>query len=289
MLALLCACGGGAADRDEALGANSPATGAAFALPSEVAVSVPSAGGIDASHASTGYVSASATNESALKFQVICGDATYNYDLPNDGTPIVCPLNMGDGSYAFRVMQNTEGSNYVEIDSATAEVQLESEFAPFLVPNVFCDYDAESACVLKAREITAASANEGEVVRDVCTYVASHVSYDNDKAQRLANASGYVPNPDETLASGSGICFDYAALSAAMLRSVGLPAKVMTGYVTAEQIYHSWIMVYADGTWQSALFSVNPNEWSRCDVTFAAAGVDDYVRDAGSYTDKYTY
>lgn len=77
---------------------------------------------IDASHASEGYVAASATSEARLKLQVASGDMSYNYDLPSDGTPIVAPLNMGDGAYRIRVMQNTSGNNYVELHAVDLDV-----------------------------------------------------------------------------------------------------------------------------------------------------------------------
>src|SRR5699024_12562492 len=64
-----------------------------------------------------------------LKFQVVCGETRYNYDLPGDGTPQVFPLQSGDGRYTFRVMQNTTEDKYVEICAVQAEVTLESEFA----------------------------------------------------------------------------------------------------------------------------------------------------------------
>ena len=108
-------------------------------------------GSIDTSHVSEGYVSASATSPVRLKFQVIMGEQSYNYDLPSDGTPIACPLNMGDGAYTFRVMRNTEGTSYVEVASASAQVQLASEFEPFLHPNVFCDCAAQGRHGLRAR------------------------------------------------------------------------------------------------------------------------------------------
>ncbi|MBQ3302292.1 MAG: transglutaminase domain-containing protein, partial [Eggerthellaceae bacterium] len=199
------------------------------------------------------------------------------------------PINMGDGSSLFRVMQNTEGKNYVEVERAEADVTLTSEVAPFLIPNQICSYVASSDCVAKARELTSDSSNEGEAVEAICTYVVKNVAYDKAKAAELATATGYIPDPDETLSTGKGICFDYAALSAAMLRSMGLPAKVITGYVGQEQLYHAWIMVYIDGTWKTASFSVTPNTWSRCDVTFASTGATQYTGSGSSYTDRYTY
>lgn len=68
-----------------------------------------------------------------------------------------------------------------------------------------------------------------------------------------------MPNPDETLASRSGICFDYASLAAAMLRSLGIPCQVITGYVGPESLYHAWNMVYIDGSWVGVAISRTPS------------------------------
>ena len=40
----------------------------------------------------------------------------------------------------------------------------------------------------------------------------TNISYDEEKARTVE--SGYLPDVDETLESGKGICFDYAALNA---------------------------------------------------------------------------
>ena len=290
VLVTLSACGGGGGAKIAlpSLGP-STATGADFIQPAEVWVPPAEAWGIDTSGVYDGWVCASAESGSRMKFQVTCGDMTYNYDLPNDGTPTLYPINMGNGYYQFRIMMNTEGNSYVEYYWADAYVELTSEFAPFLIPNQFCNYVPSSACVEKARELTNDATNQGEAVRYVCEFVARNTSYDKAKAEKLVNESGYVPNPDETLATGRGICFDYASLSAAMLRSMGLPAKVVTGYVGEENLYHAWIMVYIDGTWETAVFSVTPNNWSRCDVTFASTGATKYSGSGTSYTDRYTY
>lgn len=245
--------------------------------------------GVDTSSLSQGYVCAVGVSDSRLKFQVACGDAAYNYDLPQDGTPIVCPINMGDGAYTFRVMQNTSGDKYVELFSTSAQVALDSEFEPFIRPSFYCSYDASSAAVKKASELVADAANEGDVLRAVYSYIVSNVAYDNDKAAELATQTGYVPNPDETLASGKGICFDYASLAGAMLRSLGIPTKIITGYVSPDGIYHAWNMVYIDGSWHTVEISIDPDTWTRVDLTFAASGALDTVGDGSGYTDRYVY
>ena len=75
-----------------------------------------------------------------------------------------------------------------------------------------------------------------------------------------------------------------------MLRSMGFPTKIITGYVgSGDSIYHAWIMVYADGQWHTGMFAVDPKTWSRVDVTFAAAGASEFVGDGSAYTDRYVY
>lgn len=288
---------GGASGGNVALADEGETSGPAWSAPSTIVLSpynpdglegTPEAG-VDTSSLSQGYVCAVGVSDSHLKFQVACGDAAYNYDLPQDGTPIVCPINMGDGSYTFRVMQNTSGDKYVELFSTSAQVALDSEFEPFIRPSFYCSYDASSAAVKKASELVAGAANEGDVLRAVYSYIVSNVAYDNDKAAELATQTGYVPNPDETLASGKGICFDYASLAGAMLRSLGIPTKIITGYVSPDGIYHAWNMVYIDGSWHTVEISVDPDTWTRVDLTFAASGALDTVGDGSGYTDRYVY
>ena len=283
----LCGCGG---SKSETSGASfAPQTNIQDAQFDASAAQTGNGAAIDASHASDGYVAVQATSQASLKFQIAYENRTANYDLPNTGEAIVCPLTFGDGSYTFRVMQNTQGNNYVELFSTTADVQLSSEFAPFLRPNVYCSYSADSACVAKARELVQNASTQAQAVEAICNYVVENIAYDDAKAAQLKSATGYVPNPDDTLASGTGVCFDYASLGAAMLRSQGIPAKIVTGNVSPDNIYHAWIMVYIDGTWKSAQISVSSDTWSRVDLTFAAGGASGNVGDGKNYTDRYVY
>lgn len=283
------ACSGG--------GASGEATGTAFTPATTIEQStfdVSAAQGengalVDTSHVADGYVGASAASSARCKLQIVSGQASCNFDLPQDGTAIICPLSFGNGAYTFRVMQNTSGNNYVELYSTSADVALASEFAPFVRPNVYCNYTTSSACVTKARELVKDASNQAEALEDVCAWIVDNVTYDDAKAAQLKDATGYVPNPDETLASGTGVCFDYASLGAAMLRSQGIPARIVTGNVSPNNIYHAWIMVYIDGTWKSAQFSVKANTWSRVDLTFAASGDNANVGDGKDYTDRYVY
>ena len=283
-LAVTAGCQSGGAEASEP-------TGAAFNPPATLAMPVVSAKGdqIDVDHVADGYVVVHYVSDTRLKFQASKDDMVYNYDFPADGTPTVFPLNMGDGPYLLRIMKNTSGNDYVEVDSKQINVALSSEFAPYLIPNQYCAYDESSACVAKARELTNGAENQADALSRVCNYVMENVSYDTAKAEKLSTVNGYIPNPDETLATGEGVCFDYASLGAAMLRSLGFPTKIITGYVSPGDLYHAWIMVYVDGSWKTGEFSVNPDTWSRVDLTFAASGSTEFTGDGTSYTERYVY
>lgn len=244
---------------------------------------------IDVSHVSDGYVAASVVSSKRLKFQVVYGDMKYNYDLPSDGTATVFPLQSGDGTYQFRVMENTSGTKYRELYAVTQSVSLKSQFQPFLRPSQYVNYNAYSSCVAKARQLASTASNETEVIAAVYAYITENVSYDYNKAATVQ--SGYLPNPDSTLSSGTGICFDYAALAAAMLRSVGIPTKLITGYVAPNDIYHAWNMIYTEESgWITVEIQTPAYGWSRIDTTFAATGADaTFIGNGSNYTTRYTY
>ena len=108
--------------------------------------------------------------------------------------------------------------------------------------------------------------------------------------------SGYLPVLDEVLAKGKGICFDYAALMTAMLRSQGVPCKLVTGYVgTSKPAYHAWISVWSQETgWVDGAIYFDGAVWQRMDPTFASSGsgseeIVQYIGDGKNYSVKYFY
>ena len=244
---------------------------------------------LDLSATSNGYAAVSAQSSARLKFQVLKDDMTYTYDISSDGTPSIVPLQCGNGTYIFKVMQNVVDSKYAELYSATADVQLSDEFQPFLRPNDYVHYSQDSECVKKAAELAAKESGQAGVVQAVYDYICETVKYDEQKAKTVQ--SGYIPNVDETMETGKGICFDYASLAAAMLRSQGIPTKVIFGYVSPNNLYHAWNMFYTDESgWVTVDYQIDGGNWNRLDLTFTANGEDDqFVGDGNNYTDVYYY
>ena len=114
--------------------------------------------------------------------------------------------------------------------------------------------------------------------------------YDKEKANNVQY--GYVPDPDQTLNDKTGICFDYASLTCAMLRSQGIPTKLEVGYVG--EVYHAWISCYVDETgWIDNIIEFDGKDWSLLDPTLGANNkskdVKKYIGDGSKYIVKYTY
>lgn len=246
-------------------------------------------GAIDYSAVSDGYVAITAQDNSRLKFQILKGEETYTYDLPSDGTPTVFPLNMGDGDYQFRLMRQVEGSKYAEAWSDVQNIALADEYAPYLRPNQIVNYNKNSACVAEAYNVTQYCQNDLEIAAAIYDYLAKNITYDYDKAETVQ--SGYLPDPDSTLASKTGICFDYASLAAAMMRSQGVPCQVITGYVGAEELYHAWNRFYVKNEgWLTVEIQAAGSSWKRVDITAAAAGTSAaQLEDDQQYTTRYIY
>jgi len=203
---------------------------------------------IDASHTDQGYVMIRCeAGEKRLKARVATSAQTYYYDLPGGEGYSVYPLQMGDGAYTVRVMEQVEDDLYAIRYGVELTVQLADETVPFLYPNQYVWYDADTQTVQKARELAAGLSSQTQIASLFYDYVVEHMTYDTQKAKTVPK--GYLPRVDEALETGTGICFDYAALLAVMLRTEGIPARIMIGNVTPENLYHAWNSVFLEGKW----------------------------------------
>ena len=247
---------------------------------------------IDYGNASDGYISVVYSGSSAqAKLRIANGSVQYDHDISTDGTRDFIPL-MGNGSYSVKVYEQVSGKNFAPVLSGEFDVSLKNENDTYLYPNKYVNYGKGSECVKKAAEVCAGKSGDVEEIAAIFEYISDNISYDKQLAATVQ--SGYIPNPDKTLASGKGICFDYASLFAAMCRSRSIPARLVIGYADPN-IYHAWNEVYTDETgWITPELFLKKKGYNIADATFYSSNSDkkkisDYISNDGNYSAVYRY
>lgn len=225
-----------------------------------------------------------------VKVRITKNEAVYDYDLDPGGT--VFPLQSGSGTYNIKVLENVSGKTYAVALDEDFSADIKSEFAPYLVPSQYINYSQSDDCVYKAAELCAGKSGTVEKAAAMFGYITSNVKYDKELAASVK--SGYVPDPDKTLESGKGICFDYASLFASMCRSQNIPAKLVMGYVRGN-VYHSWNEIYTEESgWVTVDIFLKGSGWELLDPTFYASASDksavaEYIGDGSDYSAIYYY
>lgn len=245
----------------------------------------------DITSASDGVIMVSYKGEcKKVKVRITKGEAVYDYDLDPVGT--VFPLQSGSGTYNIKVLENVSGKTYAIALDMDFEAKISDGLSPFLLPSQYINYSQSDKCVYKAAELCTGKTGTIEKAAAMFQYVTSHISYDKELAASVK--SGYIPDPDATLESGKGICFDYASLFASMCRSQGIPAKLVMGYVRGD-VYHAWNEIYTEETgWITVDLFLDKGGWELLDPTFYAsasdkAQVSQYIGEGSDYSAVYYY
>jgi transglutaminase-like putative cysteine protease len=116
------------------------------------------------------------------------------------------------------------------------------------------DVESESAVILElAEQITTGADTNYDKARLVHNWIVENIWYDLDDAAKYPNI------PKETalsvLHNKRGVCQGFSNLTAAMLRSLNIPCKVvigeLSGSATSKVLWypHAWNEFYADGRW----------------------------------------
>ena len=229
---------------------------------------------IDFSNAADGYVMARwhGRNQGDVRVVIVGPSNTqFQYRLNTRGDWEVFPLTEGNGNYIIRVVESVGGGRFATTNTVRLDVTLVDEFAPFLRPNQFVNFNSTSAVVRQARELVNGSESTLESVGRVFGWVVDNIEYDVELARTVQ--SGFVPNLERVMRDRVGICFCYASLMTAMLRSQGIPTRLVIGYVSTNdgELYHAWISVFTEEYgWVNDIIRFDGNEWRIMDPTFAA-------------------
>jgi len=210
---------------------------------------------IDFGNASQGYVMIRHEHtDMKLRVRISMGATAYTYELNGQNTFEVFPLQMGNGTYRVQVLASKARNHYTLSASKTLDVKLDNPHLPYLYPNQYVDFSESSKAVAKAAELTAGLETDREKFRVIYNFCSRRIIYNYQLA--LTPSKEHRTDVDLVLEKRKGICIDYAALMACMLRSQGIPAQVAIGF--ADGVYHAWNKVLVDG------------KWYRCDPTYAA-------------------
>ena len=213
---------------------------------------------IDKSSLNSGIIKAQYTSQDSKDTRIMIEKEgkKYTYILKNDGTLESFPLQMGNGSYNISILENIGGTKYSYVLKETVELNLKDPNKVFLSSVQNVNWDETMKAIKKMKEVTKDAKNDTEKISMVYQYVVKNYSYDYVKFKNLP--TDYIPVIDRTLAEGKGICYDYSSLFASMLRSAGIPVKLVKGYASNVEGYHAWNEVYISST----------GKWIPVDSTF---------------------
>ncbi|MDE6727825.1 MAG: transglutaminase-like domain-containing protein [Oscillospiraceae bacterium] len=255
---------------------------------------VAATGAIDYSNVSQGYISARYSGSvSKVKLLVeFPGKDSYSVDMPKDQSTVYIPLTYGNGEYTVSICELASGTRYTKVVKCTFTANMSSALSPFLYPNVYSDYDKNSSCVYKAAEVCAGKSGTIDKIAAVFGWITSNVVYDHNLAATVQK--GYVPDPERTYNSRKGICFDYASLMCAMLRSQSIPTRLVIGYASPD-IWHAWNEIYTEETgWITPELMLKKAGYNIADSTFYASASDkskiaSYISNSSNYQAVYYY
>jgi transglutaminase-like putative cysteine protease len=249
-----------------------------------LAQSAKTSSSVDLNFISSGIVKVKASNleQKRLKLMVEKEGMAYYYDLKGDGNPESFPLQMGNGRYSISILENLEGDEYYFVSTREATLDLKDDKKVFLNSIQSINWSRSALTAEKAGELVKDAGSEEEKVRNIYDFIISNIKYDFKKLDKLPE--GYIPDADSVLKDGKGICYDFSSLFAAMLRSAGIPAKLVKGYAGDVKGYHAWNEVYLESA----------GGWVAIDTTYdsqmKASGVKiDMIKNGEGYTKVREY
>lgn len=198
----------------------------------------------DMSNASEGYFLArlNAASKHKMKLRVTKGGTTLTYDLNGAGEFEVFPFQLGSGYYDVSLYENVSGKKYAQAGQLALQVSLNREDASFYYPNQYVSYTQLSESVKQA-EALAAGLGDMEKFSVLCDFMTKNFLYDYVKAVTIK--AGQLPEIDSSWTKKMGVCQDLSAILCSMLRTQGLPARLIIGY--ADKQYHAWTVTTING------------------------------------------
>lgn len=137
-----------------------------------------------------------------------------------------------------------------QIEPLTPEEQdyRDYEIKKYTAPNSLIDLESDEIVISKAAELRESSDSNEEFIDKVYKLIRS-MEYDQELFDKNKETGRlYIPDINSKFEESKGICVDKSWMVALMLRSQGIPTKIVDGY--QEFIgAHSWNEVLINGQW----------------------------------------
>jgi len=166
-------------------------------------------------------------------------------------SPAVLPMNLGQGTYEFKVLQKMPDGKGMAIVEASSVLNTEiDEKLIYTSSTMEINFDASKFAIPSYKKLTD-GLEENDAINKVYEDVVNNYTYDYDKMKAVVSKTivDYRPVIDEIYEIKKGICYDYSAVLGGALRSQGVPVKLCKGYVVDTEVYHAWNEILVDGKW----------------------------------------
>jgi len=132
------------------------------------------------------------------------------------------------------------------------------EYSDYIKSSEYADINSE--IVTKANQLVSGKTDLFEAVHAVADFVYTNMTYDKSFVNTVEKASS-------TIQIKRGVCDEYSILFIALVRSLGIPARYVTGIVYSENTYGGF---FGNHAWAEVYF---PNYgWVPFDTTFGQLG-----------------
>lgn len=237
---------------------------------------------IDLSQLSKGIIIINYIPEKDVKTKVMIAkeEIKYTYDIQAGNA---YPLQSGDGTYTVTILENIKDNAYRIIEKEDVVLVLTNENDVFLQSIQNVNWNSDMSIIKKSKKLTSKAKTDKEKAEIIYKYIVKNIKYDYKKAKEVKD--DYLPSIEDTVKELKGICYDYAALYAAMLRSVNVPTRLVMGYnKDNKDEYHAWNQVYLKET----------KEWVTVDTTYDASYYSNvpnkkFIRNSKDYTATGVY
>lgn len=212
---------------------------------------------IDLSNLNKGFIAVRCVAGRPARLVLEKGAKQQTDPIPSSQGYTIFPLEMGDGNYRAQIFLHVGDRLYEPVLSAEFELNTEQDEYRYLITNHKVPYTETSQVAELARTLRAGASTEEELIKDAVNWIISNIRYTEGPA--LAEGEAAVTNLDKVLDEKEGICTDFAATFAALMRINRIPCKVVFGTVDTPGglVYHAWNLLSAEG-----------GQWLLYDTTF---------------------